>query len=169
MQGITVEEWRFARILKKNGLIAKSGRTGKRRLPKPTEEQYIEENLVKDKFYVKVPNMLWCSDISELICRNGKLYVCRVIYVATRRMVDWAIERHQRQTIVQDVFFMAVGRNPNRLSGAVYHSERGCQYTARQTKEIVEKYKFRKSMSRPGTPSDNQSRVFGKCSNQNHA
>ena len=65
-QGITVGEWRIARILKENNLAAKSGRTGKRRVSKPTEEQYIEENLVKDKFSVKVPNMLWCSDISEL-------------------------------------------------------------------------------------------------------
>jgi transposase InsO family protein len=51
---------------------------------------------------------------------------------------------------------MAVGRNPERPADAVYHSDRGCQYTAKKTKELVEKYGFRKSMSRPGTPSDNQ-------------
>ena len=51
---------------------------------------------------------------------------------------------------------MAVGRNPIRPKGAVYHSDRGSQYTAKQTKELVERYGFRKSMSRPGTPSDNQ-------------
>ena len=51
---------------------------------------------------------------------------------------------------------MAVGRNPDRPQNAVYHSDRGCQYTAKKTKELVEKHGFRKSMSRPGTPSDNQ-------------
>lgn len=76
--------------------------------------------------------------------------------VATRRLVGWAIERHQRQEIVQTAFEMAVGRNPQRPEGAVYHSDRGCQYTAKKTKELVEKYGFRKSMSRPGKPSDNQ-------------
>ena len=51
---------------------------------------------------------------------------------------------------------MAVGRNPERPAGAVYHSDRGCQYTAKKTKELIERYGFRKSMSRPGTPNDNQ-------------
>ncbi len=51
-KGIQVGEWRIARILKEHGLVAKSGRTGTRKTPKPTEEQYIEENLIKDKFSV---------------------------------------------------------------------------------------------------------------------
>ena len=51
---------------------------------------------------------------------------------------------------------MAVGKNPERPAGAVFHSDRGCQYTAKRTKELVESNGFRKSMSRPGTPSDNQ-------------
>ncbi len=155
-QGISVSENQIARILKENGLRAKSGRTGKPKRSKPTEKQYIEENLIKDKFSVTIPNYLWCSDISELCYRGGKLYVCCIIDVATRRIVGWAIAKNQMQQIVQDAFEMAIGRNPNRPAGAVYHSDRGCQYTARRTKEMVEKAGFRKSMSRPGTPSDNQ-------------
>ena len=51
---------------------------------------------------------------------------------------------------------MAIGRNPDIPDGAVYHSDRGCQYTAKKTKTLVKQNGFRKSMSRPGTPSDNQ-------------
>lgn len=155
-EGIDISEYRIAKILKKYGLVAKSGRTGKPKQPKPTEEQYIEENLIKDKFSVKEPNYLWCSDITVLNCYRQKIYVCGVIDVATRRLVGWDIAKHQRQEIVQNAFNMAVGRNPNRPKGAVYHSDRGCQYTAKKTKELVEQNGFRKSMSRPGTPSDNQ-------------
>ena len=155
-KGITISEKKIARILKEKGLTAKSGRTRRKRTPKPSEQQYIEENLIKDKFEVKQANSLWCSDITELVCKSGKIYACGIIDVATRRLVGWSIKRHQRQEIVQDAFEMAVGRNPDRPSGAVYHSDRGCQYTAKKTKELVEKYGFRKSMSRPGTPSDNQ-------------
>jgi transposase InsO family protein len=154
--GITVSENKIARILKEHGLAAKSGRTGRKKAPKPTEKQYIEENLIKDKFEITVPNYLWCSDITELVCKGNKVYACGVIDVATRRLVGWSIKLHQRQEIVQEAFEMAVGRNPERPVNAVYHSDRGCQYTARRTKELVEKYGFRKSMSRPGTPSDNQ-------------
>ena len=155
-RNLVISESKIARILKENGLIAKSGRTSRKKTPKPTEEQYLEENLIKDKFEVKIPNYLWCSDITELVCKNCKIYTCGVIDVATRRLIGWAIKRHQRQEIVHEAFEMAIGRNPYRPDNAVYHSDRGCQYTSKKTKELVEKSGFRKSMSRPGTPSDNQ-------------
>lgn len=154
--GIDISEYRIARILKRHGMTAKSGRTGTRKKPKPTEEQYLEENLIKNKFEVTGANYLWCSDITELKYRGGKFYVCGIIDVATRRIVGWSIGKSQTQSLVQDALRMAVGRNPHRPEGAVYHSDRGCQYTAKKTKELVERYGFRKSMSRPGTPSDNQ-------------
>lgn len=155
-EGKDISEYRIAKIMKKHNLVAKSGRTGKKKAQKPTEEQYIEENLIKDKFSITEPNYLWCSDITVLDCYRSKLYLCGIIDVATRRLVGWDIRKHQRQDIVQKAFKMAIGRNPERPDGAVYHSDRGCQYTARKTKALVEANGFRKSMSRPGTPSDNQ-------------
>ena len=155
-KGIDVSEYRISKILRKNGLEAKSGRTGRKKRTAPSQAQYLEENLIKDKFSVKQANYLWCSDITELKCLRTKLYVCGIIDVATRRIVGWSIAKTQTQKLVQDAFRMAVGRNPNRPVGAVFHSDRGCQYTAKRTKELVESCGFRKSMSRPGTPSDNQ-------------
>ena len=112
--------------------------------------------MIRDKFSVTTVNYLWCSDITELKCKSGKLYVCGILDVATRRIVGWSIARHQTQILVQDAFRMAIGRNPKIPEGAVFHSDRGCQYTAKRTKQLVELSGFRKSMSRPGTPSDNQ-------------
>ena len=154
--GIDVSEYRITRILKKHRLTAKSGRLKKKKATKPTDKQYLEENLIQDKFGVTEVNYLWCSDITELKYKGVKLYVCAIIDVATRRIVGWAIGKTQTQRLVQDALQMAVGRNPNRPNGAIYHSDRGCQYTAKKTKQMVEHYGFRKSMSRPGTPSDNQ-------------
>ena len=155
-KSINVSEYRISRMLKRNGLVAKNGRTGKPRPPKPTDQQYIEENLIKDKFKITEANYLWCSDITELKYYHSKLYVCGIIDVATRRIVGWAIAKNQTQRLVQEAFKMAIGKNPQRPKDAVYHSDRGCQYTAKKTKQLVEENGFRKSMSRPGTPSDNQ-------------
>ncbi len=56
-EGLLVSEQKIARILKKYSLEAKSGRTGKaRKASKATEEQYVEENLIYDKFSVTEPN-----------------------------------------------------------------------------------------------------------------
>ena len=154
--GIDLSEYRISRILKVNGLTAKGGRPCTVKKSKKAETQYVEENLIKDKFSVTTANYLWCSDITEIEYKHGKLYLCCVIDVATRRIVGWSIDRNQRQKLVQDAFQMAIGRNPKRPDDAIYHSDRGSQYTARKTKAMVEKAGFRKSMSRPGTPSDNQ-------------
>ena len=155
-QGIDISEYRIAGILKKNGKTAKSGRKGHPRKPKPTEEQYISENLIADKFSVTAANELWCSDITLIKYKNGSLSLCGIIDVATRTIVGHAIAKHQRQELVQDALLMAVGRYPKRPEGVIYHSDRGCQYTAKRTKDLIEKNGFRRSMSRPGTPSDNQ-------------
>lgn len=156
-KGIIVSESKIARVLRENELVALGGRQQKRKKQeKPTEEQYIEENLIKNKIEVTAANYLWCSDIKEFKIRGGKLYVCGVIDVGTRRLVGWEISKRQTQEIVQKAFIMAIGRNPKRSENAVYHSDRGCQYTAKRTKDLVERYGFRKSMSRPGTPNDNQ-------------
>ena len=151
-----VSQNKIAKIMRRNGLEAKSGRPRKKKPAKVTEAQYIEENLIKNKFEITEPNYLWCSDISEFKCYRSKLYVCGIIDVATRRIVGWSVSNEQRQKLVQDAFTMAIGRNPIRPNGAVYHSDRGCQFTAKKTKELIESNGFRKSMSRPGTPSDNQ-------------
>ena len=156
LEGTDVSEYRIAKILKKYGLAAKSGRTGRSKKPKKTEEQYIEENLIQDKFSITTPNYLWCSDITELRCHRDKIYLCGILDVGSRRVTGWSMGKHQRQELVQECIEMAVGRNPDRPEGAVFHSDRGCQYTAKKTKMLIEKYGFRKSMSRPGTPSDNQ-------------
>lgn len=156
LNGFDVSEHRISRMLKKYGKVAKRGVKRKKKSPKPTEKQYVEENLVKNKFEVTEPNYLWCSDITELKYKGNRLYVCCIIDVATRRIVGWAVGKRQTQDLVHTAFLMAVGRNPNRPEGAVYHSDRGCQYTAKKTKELVEEYGFRKSMSRPGRPNDNQ-------------
>ena len=154
---VSISEYRIGKILSKNNLVAKNGRKSKRiRKQKPTEEEYIEENLIKDKFSVEKANYLWCSDNCELKCRSGKFYICGIIDVATRRIVGWSIARIQTQELVQNAFKMALGRNRQIPKGAIYHSDRGCQFTAKKTKELIEKSGFRKSMSRPGTPHDNQ-------------
>lgn len=47
---------------------------------------------------------LWCSDITELKCCRGKVYVCGIIDVATRRIVGWSNAKNQTQRLVQDAF-----------------------------------------------------------------
>lgn len=153
--GKIVSEAKISKILKKHNLISKYGRPRKRSKPKKTKAEYTSENLVKKKFEVKEINKLWCADISELKYKNGKVYISGIIDVASRKLVGWDIATHSRQEIVQNAINMAVGRcNPEK--GLIYHCDRGCQYTAHQTKDLLDDYEIKSSMSRPGSPTDNQ-------------
>jgi hypothetical protein len=87
---LAISENKIARILKEHRMVAKSGRKGRPKAPKPTEEQYIEENLIKDKFGITIPNHLWCSDITELKCKSGKLYACGINgRISSKKPLKW--------------------------------------------------------------------------------
>ena len=53
-KGLNLSENKISRILKEHGLTTKSGRTGQRKASKLTEEQHIKENLIKNKFDIRV-------------------------------------------------------------------------------------------------------------------
>lgn len=153
--GIIVSEIKISKVLNKNGLVTKYGRPRKRKAPKKTKAEYTSENLVKKKFEVKEINKLWCADISEIKYKDGKIYISGVIDVGSRKLVGWDIARHARQSIVQNSIEMAVGRcQPGKE--LIYHCDRGCQYTANDTKNLLDHYGIKSSMSRPGSPTDNQ-------------
>ena len=75
-EGMKLSEYRISRIMKANDLVAKGGRPRKGKRSKKTEKEYIEENLIKDKFSVTQANYLWCSDITEIQYKHSKLYLC---------------------------------------------------------------------------------------------
>lgn len=149
-------EYKISRILKQYGRVAKTGRKNRKKAKKPTEEVYINENLVEKKFNDYKANELWSADISEIKCKGSKIYVSGIIDVGTRRIVGWDIQTHMRQNIVHNAINMAVGRNPQRPENAIFHSDRGCQYTSKSTTEMIKEKGFQKSMSRPGSPNENQ-------------
>lgn len=154
--GIIISEYRISKILNNNGLISKYGRPRKRKNPRKTKAEYTSENLVKKKFDIKEINKLWCADITEIRAYKGiKVYVSGIIDVASRRIVGWCIATHCREEIVHNAIKMAYGRaKPEQ--GLIFHCDRGSQYTSNGTKKLIDKYKMISSMSRPGSPTDNQ-------------
>ncbi len=157
LNGIEVSEWKVSRIMKSKGLVAK-GVKKRRWMPAPsTGEKIKKRNLIYDKFNVTDPNRLWCSDISLIKIRSRYLYICGIIDVGTRRIVGWSIKMNMREAIAQDAIRMACGLNPGIQAGSlVFHTDGGMQFVSRSTTQLVESCGFVKSMSRPGTPQDNQ-------------
>lgn len=147
----------IARVLRENNLHAKAGRKKtKKDKPEPTDPEIKARNLIQDKYVVQMPNYLWCFDNTELPYRDGKFYVCGGIDVATRRVVGCSWGLNQRSPLAIAALMDACGRNPFRPIGAVYHSDNGGCFKSKAMSETLDKMHFRRSLSRPGHPMNNQ-------------
>jgi len=71
----------------------------------------------------------YVGDITYIATWEGWAYLATVIDLASRRVVGWALADHMRTELVTDALEMAFAtRRPAR--GAIFHSDRGCQYTS---------------------------------------
>jgi len=72
----------------------------------------------------------YVGDITYIATWEGWAYLATVIDLASRKVVGWALADHMRTELVIDALDMAFARR--RIGdGAVFHSDRGCQYTSR--------------------------------------
>ena len=155
-EGILLSESKIARILKENDLVAKAGRNRKRKIYKKSEAEILNENLLLCKDLNNLTrNEVWSSDITEFKLRTGKLYLAGVIDAASRRLMGFHIATNMRQDIVHQAIKMAV-YNAGSVPGTIFHTDRGTQYTSRATQKLLKDLGIISSMSRPGTPNDNQ-------------
>ena len=151
--GIKASLREISRILKEKGLVAKGGRKKRRNYPVPTKEEYTAENLVPNKYTARGFGEIYCADITEIQCKSGKVYVSGIIDVASRLVVAVNVRTSAKKEMILEGITEAIGRYGK---CNIFHSDRGTQYTARQTKELLEENGIRQSMSRPGRPNDNQ-------------
>lgn len=67
----------------------------------------------------------------------------------------WSIADHMRTSLVTDAIEMAVAARGGRVSGVVFHTDRGAQYSAAAFAEVCRRHGIRRSMGRVGSSYDN--------------
>lgn len=123
---------RISRIMKENGWLHER----KRRphgLTKATTEIQEKENLIKQDFTSGQPYQKLLTDISQITCRDGKLYISPIMDCFNGEILSLVIRSNMRKELCIDTFNAAVKRFP--LSGAILHSDRGSQYTSEAFRE----------------------------------
>ena len=74
----------------------------------------------------------YVGDITYISTWEGWAYLATVIDLASRKVVGWALADHMRTDLVTDALDAAFStRQPP--PGAIFHSDRGCQYTSGTT------------------------------------
>jgi transposase-like protein len=94
----------------------KRGRTGKAGPP-------VHDDLVHRDFTATGPNRLWLTDITEHATGEGKLYLCAVEDVFSKRIVGCSTDMRMKSRLAVTALDNAVARREN-VAGRMLHSDR---------------------------------------------
>lgn len=111
-------------------------------------------DLLRRDFTAAAPGTRFVGDITYIATWEGWVYLGTVIDLCTKEVVGWAIADHMRASLVCDALSMAA-RNRAMVDGAIFHSDRGCQYTSSELAEHLKELNMVGSMGRTGVCWDN--------------
>ena len=111
-------------------------------------------DLVNRDFSAVVPGEKMVGDITYITTWEGWVYLATVIDCATRKVVGWAMDDNYRTPLITAAIGMAA-RNLDLPEGAVFHSDRGSNYTSAEFAAVLEGLGIRQSVGRTGICFDN--------------
>ena len=141
------------RAMRKGNLLHKNRRSPNG-LTKADKKANRPENIIQRDFTASKPNEKWLTDITEIPCSDGKLYVAPIFDCFGGEIISLAMDNHMRK----DLCICAVKeayktRNPG--NGVIIHSDAGSQYTSDKYKEVLGRFRAIQSMSDVGKCYDN--------------
>jgi len=152
-EGTTCGRNRIARLMRENGIVARS----KRKYKATTNSKHnypVAENLVNQNFTVDRPNKVWVADITYIPTDEGWLYLAGVEDLFQRKIVGWAMDSTMTRQLTLDAIRQAVWRYRS-PAGLIHHSDRGTQYASNEYQRALKDYEMIPSMSRKGNCYDN--------------
>jgi len=157
---------RVARIMRKNGIIAK--RTIRfRRLTKAGKKQSAAPNHLDRQFAVSSANRVWASDITYIPTAEGFLYLAVVIDLFSRKVVGWGMSSRLNPELVVNALSQALRRR-GIPSGLMHHSDQDVLYSGAAYQRLLAENGIKCSMSRKGNCYDNAcvESFFGSLKNE---
>ena len=138
--------------------MKESGLLHRRRRPhgitKATTEIQDKENIIKRDFSAEAPMKKLLTDITEIQCLDGKLYVSPVMDCFSGEIVALEMRDNMKKELCIDTVRQLKANCPN-LKGAILHSDRGSQYTSEAFREELKKNGMIQSLSGTGHCFDN--------------
>jgi putative transposase len=125
-----------------------------RRTTVPGEQPPASPDRLEREFTAPAPGQRLVGDITYLPTGQGWLYLATVIDLCTRMVVGWQLADHLRTTLVVDALQMAITHG-HVGADAIFHSDRGCQYTSAEFAEFCAAANIRTSVGRTGVCWDN--------------
>jgi transposase InsO family protein len=150
-RGVACGRRRVRRLMRTHGL---EGR-GKKRWRKTTIQDPAAQaealDLIQRHFGPsEVLDVRYVGDITYIATWQGWAYLATVIDLASRRVVGWAVADHLRTELISEALLNAFeSRRPP--AGVIFHSDRGCQYTSREFRQLAAGHGVVLSLGRKST------------------
>ena len=152
-RGEDVSEWLVRRIMAAEGLQSCHPQPWR---PPTTDNDGSAgpEDLLGRDFTASEPGVAFVGDITYVRTWAGWLYLATVIDLYNREVVGYAMASHYATPLVTAAVDMAAARRLVK-PGAIFHSDRGSQYTSKEFALCLEGHNMRGSMGRVGVCWDN--------------
>lgn len=130
----------------------------KRRIPKGITKAnpaaQLAEDLIKRDFTADSPNNKWLTDITEMKCRDGKLYLCALLDCFDASIVGFSMDSNMKAPLCTAALNQAIKRH-GKSEELIIHSDRGSQFTSHLFRETLTNKGLKQSMGRTGNCFDN--------------
>jgi putative transposase len=152
-QGIVAGAELVRKLMRALGLVACQPRPWRPSTTKQGQAGPIPD-LVNRDFSGQVPGQKMVGDITYIPTWQGWAFLATVIDCATRKVVGWAVDDNYRTPLITAAIKMAA-RNVDLPADAIFHPDRGSNYTSAEFAAVLEGLGIRQSAGRTGSCFDN--------------
>ncbi|MBO6017161.1 MAG: IS3 family transposase [Oscillospiraceae bacterium] len=135
---------RVKRIMREHGWLHERQRRPKG-LTKADPEAMAAENLLKQDFHAEKPFKKLLTDITQVQCRDGKLYISPIMDCFNGEILSLELRDNMMKELCIDTVKATGKRFPVR--GAILHSDRGSQYTSEAFRSELARQGLTQSLS----------------------
>jgi transposase InsO family protein len=111
-------------------------------------------DLVARDFSADAPGVKMVGDITYIPTWQGWVYLATVIDCHTKAVIGWAMDDNYKTPLITAAITMAA-RNHALKPGAIFHSDRGSNYTSAEFAKELRRLDIRQSVGRTGSCYDN--------------
>jgi putative transposase len=141
-------------VMRELGLESCQPRPWRFSLTEGDGQEHAIPDLVNRDFTAGAPGEKMVGDITYVSTWAGWVYLATVIDCYTKAVVGWAIDDNYKTPLIQRAIEMAA-RNHSLAAKAVFHTDRGSNYTSGEFARTLKKLNIRHSAGRTGICYDN--------------
>lgn len=152
-QGVAAGPELVRALMRAEGLVACQPRPWRHSLTKGAATGPIPDLVARD-FTAAVPGAKLVGDLTYIPTWQGWLYLATVIDCHTKAVIGYAMADHY-QTALITTAMEAAARNYDLAADAIFHSDRGSNYTSAEYAATLQRLGIRQSVGRTGICYDN--------------